>query len=634
MKPWLRVMKRIGITVSVFAIVIGCNTNVIPNGGTTTLESNGFTDASPGGTGATGGTTPVQPVVDDVVLPAEETRSFFTAFQIDPTAEDTAGPKFVVAGDVDQDGLMDLVSAWNQSQPIQLHLQRRDANGVISFRTVTLGGTSPIAVVSGLELGQINDDGFLDVVVLIKATGAEGRCPGKAGTSSRVSLLDGQIMVLFNPGAAAIIPDGDQWTEMKLINPFLTDLTLNSTIGGISHNQFPGNETVAFDVLKTEPENAGFTALAVGDIDGVPGDDIVVALNPAECSKYCQSPPINTVDLWVNPGPGMAENPNNWGAPPVGMQATGVPVSIYSNLPEIKDIALTDVDGDGDSDVVVAVTNSLSANVTWLRNPLVAHVAGGPSGAAEVVSGTLDPPCGVCDGGDRDGEPCASDADCVGAVSGTCEIIFAAFRTNSWQERPVGQVDTGADVITIGDVDSDGLDDVIVRSTLGQIVQWFRKPGSSVLKPEFPPNDTTPNRPNFPWPVFTLTEFDGQVPEAISIGDVTSDLQNEVMIAVEGGVFWYDGTINDSVYEPWVANTIIQDASSDTTDNTVVGGVTPGAGVGVNSTDTNTNINALLVVDLDGDGRSDISGTLDRRSGSGLSDDRLVWYRNTREATP
>jgi hypothetical protein len=35
-------------------------------------------------------------------------------------------------------------------------------------------------------------------------------------------------------------------------------------------------------------------------------------------------------------------------------------------------------------------------------------------------------------------------------------------------------------------------------------------------------------------------------------------------------------------------------------------------------------------VDLDGDGRNDIVGTLDRRANSGLTNDRLVWYRNIR----
>ena len=52
--------------------------------------------------------------------------------------------------------------------------------------------------------------------------------------------------------------------------------------------------------------------------------------------------------------------------------------------------------------------------------------------------------------------------------------------------------------------------------------------------------------------------------------------------------------------------------------------------MGVEAVDTSTHINTLLVVDLDNDGKNDIVGTLDRRTGAGLSDDRLVWYRNTR----
>ena len=59
-----------------------------------------------------------------------------------------------------------------------------------------------------------------------------------------------------------------------------------------------------------------------------------------------------------------------------------------------------------------------------------------------------------------------------------------------------------------------------------------------------------------------------------------------------------------------------------------------GAGVGVTAVDSSTHVNSLLVVDLDGDGKDDIIGTLDRRSGSGLSDDRLVWYRNTKDNEP
>ena len=90
------------------------------SGGFARVDSD-FTDApiSPGGTG--GEAIPLVGA-EDVDLTAEETRSFFTAFQIDPISEDTAGPKFVTSADIDQDGPLDLVTGWNQSQPVQLHL--------------------------------------------------------------------------------------------------------------------------------------------------------------------------------------------------------------------------------------------------------------------------------------------------------------------------------------------------------------------------------------------------------------------------------------------------------------------------------------------------------------------------------
>ncbi len=631
--------KRVTRVFIVLAVIVGCNqittqqgeedttTSTTTSATTTTplaqIDST-FSDASisPGGTGGVAGTNIEG--TDDVELPAAETRSFFTAFQIDPVSEDSAGPKFVVSGDVDQDGLLDLVSAWNQSQPVQLHLQRRDPQGNISFRTITLAGTSPVAIVGGLAVGQINGDGWLDVVILVKGTGSGTFCPTPDGPVE-VSRTEGEIIVLFNPGTVTAIPDGDSWTELILVNPLVADRWI--------HNQFPGNEEMPIEEAKVTPENSGFTSLVVADIDGQPGDEIVVALNTGECEGLGQKPPVNTVDLWINPGGVSAETASNWGAAGPGGFSGGLPITLMMNLPQVKDIKVMDVDDDGDLDVVATWTNSLSGNILWARNPLT------PSGLGAVTSGALDGGADVCLDGLNDGMACPNgDADCVGPPNGMCQPTSWRYVTSSWDERPVGHLDTGADMLAIGDIDQDGFEDVVVRSTLGQIVQWFRRPqGTEIVQPEFPPSDPVPDRLNFPWPVFTLTEFNAQEPSAIGLGDLTGNGVLDLVLAVEGGVWWYEGPSDpEEIFGAWAPNPIIQDEGGDPS-----GGVTPdpgvpGAGVGVDAVDTSTSINALLVVDLDEDGRNDIIGTLDRRSGAGLSDDRLVWYRSirTEETTP
>lgn len=470
--------------------------------------------------------------------------SGFSAVQIDPRSEDSAGPVFVAAGDLDGDSLMDLASAWNESQPVQIHLQRRNANGDIAFMTVPLGGTTPIARVAGLEVADLDDDGRLDVVVLIKNTGLVATCDESrddCDVTDNGGVIDeaveGGIAIFYNPGDAT----GTPWDATVLTNSFLAGRDEGESL-----------------------ELGGYTGLAVGEIDGLDGLDIVVAFNSAE-----GDPQLNSIDLWANPGPGRARNPDVW-----------TRAMIYADLPGVGACRILDVDRDGDGDVVCTYPTSASVNVRWLPNPLDL------------------------------GEP---------------SRVYGPWGLHA----PVGQISTGADTIEIGDLDGDGIADILARSSTGRVVQWFQAPA-------FPPYDFVRS----PWRVYTLAEFRDREPRALAMGDLTGDGRLEVAISAEGAVAWFSSQQALSVFDQWGEALIIDDnpPGSDADPSAA----DPSASITdllqlltdpqqqTQQESTVTVVNSLLIEDIDGDGLSDIVGTLDRADGSGLTNDALILLRNRR----
>ncbi|MHC4611650.1 MAG: FG-GAP repeat domain-containing protein, partial [Planctomycetota bacterium] len=665
--------------------------------------------------------------------------------------EDSAGPKFVKAFDIDNDDLMDLVTAWNQSQPVQIHLQRRDTEDNISFVSVNLGGTGPISLIAGVDMADFDLDGWLDVAVLVKATGGAGICPTPGEDPPfQVGGDEGEVQLLFNPGNRAEITDGDTWQEVRL-----------------GRSQLAGRRDQDIAQARTLPEFNGYTGIVAGEIDGFNGPDLVLAYNPIACEFYGDEPPLNRILFLPNPGgansrdPGAVpltvtadagpdqavripapEDPDPKGAevildggdsfnsffsggvgyfweqvggPAVDMAGitsanpiftapitsaaltfrltasagsatdfdhvsvvvggpanlppemtasgdqtiipdatspdetviemfafafdpngdtvtyewtqvfgdpvvlsgadtpaasfrapelggelrfrvtasdgtlfdsdlvvitTGVwaPIRIDAALARASDVEIMDVDLDGDNDLVYTFPDQITSNVTWARNPAVPHDEISLAGPQEAHS------------------------------------------TANWQIRPVGHVDTEADVISLGDVDLDGYDDVLVRSRNGLIVQWFRHPGGADQEPIFPPPDVVPDRFNFPWQVYTMVEAGFRLPAAIAVGDLTGDGFNEVLVGAGGVVNWYDASVVESVYDTWGENFVI--------DDTKANGVTDDPN-DPDFADAGTVIYSLTVVDLDDDGFGDVIGTLDRRVFSGLADDTLIWFRNT-----
>ena len=129
--------------------------------------------------------------------------------------------------------------------------------------------------------------------------------------------------------------------------------------------------------------------------------------------------------------------------------------------------------------------------------------------------------------------------------------------------------------------------------------------------------------PAIPWQVYTLAEFKDRAPAAIALGDLNFDGRVELMVSADGALAFFDSQTVASIFNQWAENLIVDD----------------GSGESIIETDPNLNaeavtggtvINSILVVDLDGDGANDIVATLDRTGLSGLSNDALAWFRNTR----
>ncbi|HNO78350.1 MAG TPA: VCBS repeat-containing protein [Phycisphaerae bacterium] len=523
------------------------------------------------------GEGPRQPSSDEE--DGEETQSHFRGIQVDPRFEDTAGAKFVTHADINGDGMVDIITGHNQSQPVQLHIQGRDQDGNVVFDTVTIGGTLPIGTMAGVEVADMDQDGALDVVVLVKSDGTIAFCLDGEPNSDNFT---GLIAILFSPGPAGDITDGDQWQQVIIQDSYSP---FNNRWGK------PQDQLRAIDF----PEEGGYTSLAVGEIDGVNGPDIVVTSNVPiiPCGTG-----LNTVELWLNPGNnarnGDSQMINSNAVPALNMPPTfWYPIWLDINAPLIRDCGIYDVDGDGDLDVVAAHSNTATQNIRWYRNPL-------------------------------------NEQGLNAFLAGSFQNDNKALFTSTWEQRPIGTVDGDVGNLVIGDMDNDGFDDVLVRAFGQGVAMWFRRPTLDTdVDPTFPPdnpdntagdNTPVPDRFNFPWQVYVLDDFSPFRPVGLAIGDLTNDGANDAVVSVGGALYWFDSTVGISVFDEWGRDFVLDDTKENgTTDDPT----------DIDFVDNGTLINNMIVVDVDGDGVNDIVATFDRRVDSGLADDSVVWFRNT-----
>lgn len=337
-------------------------------------------------------------------------------FQVDPAGENTAGFNQVVSADLNDDGLVDLVTAAYESQPIQIHLQQRSPDGAISFQSMSIAGSGPIVRVSELRVVDVDQDGNLDIIVSSQDNGF--------AFADECAAQQCSILILFAP------PDPSDtllWVEYNLTRNFRC-VFFDGVTDTFSTPGFDGNELC-------------YSSLDVGDAnaDGFP--DILAAFNGCDEGEF----PTKRVELWINPAnERIRENEVLLGAIETDLDQDGFAdscnadvdspwkkVILQQDFVDISSVRFSDVDLDTDLDVVALRPTSKTFDITWQSNPLI------PSGGVET---------------DFWG----------GTVTG--------------RVRPIGESDAGFDFVEIGDLDGDGFEDVLAVGQADRLLRWFHRP--------------------------------------------------------------------------------------------------------------------------------------------------------------
>ncbi|MDO7851218.1 beta strand repeat-containing protein [Hymenobacter convexus] len=244
------------------------------------------------------------------------------AFSGSGTVAVSGGAENLAVGDVDNDGDLDLLTSANNSATVSLRLN----NGSGGFSP----GTDPNLGIgtNNLTLGDLDGDGDLDLAA-VSSTGSmaiirfnNGSGVFSGGQSFLVNQRIGTGLVLL----ADMDSDGDLDVVVGYLHGGLVGVHFNNGSGVFSSNTL-GN---ADSPILTD---SGITGLRAGDVDNDGDVDLLIAFRKDRFS----SP--NNLLVQLNNGTGSF---------------TAAPVGTRLVIPAGADnLALADVDGDGDLDCVV-----------------------------------------------------------------------------------------------------------------------------------------------------------------------------------------------------------------------------------------------------------------------------------------
>ncbi|HVI06756.1 MAG TPA: FG-GAP-like repeat-containing protein [Candidatus Binatia bacterium] len=368
--------------------------------------------------------------------------TFQTAVAYSSGGEDATA---VAIADLNGDGIPDVVVANDCASNSNCN------NGSLSVLLGNGDGTFQPAVsyisggqgTLGLALADVNGDGFLDLIDADNC--AAGNC---SNGSVSVFLGNGngtfQNPVTYTLGAegAVYVAAGDLNGDGKLDLAVVSSCVSSSTCASGGLSVLLGNGDGTFQAAVTYSTTApDATGVAIGDINGDGHMDLAVS-NSCSNSNNCDAGSIN---IFLGNGDGTFQAAVGYGSG--GNNAAG--------------IVLTDINGDGKPDVLVA--NVVDLNGNWMDGAVASVLLGNGDGtfqtpvtyAAGNYSATSITLADVNGDGNPDillGSNCADNYNCltgaVGVLLGTGTGAFQAgisYNSDAWATYSVAMADVNGD---------------------------------------------------------------------------------------------------------------------------------------------------------------------------------------------
>ncbi|AXG71443.1 repeat domain in Vibrio, Colwellia, Bradyrhizobium and Shewanella [Kordia sp. SMS9] len=492
-------------------------------------------------------------------------------------------PLSTYASDIDGDGDLDVISASNNTNNLAWY-ENTDGQG-------TFGSIQVIGTAFGTRWvfsTDLDGDGDMDVLSATPNSGGDRVISWHENTDGQGTFGNRQVLIGFSSGTYSFSPadiDGDGDLDM---------LTATSGVDVInSYENIDGQGT--FGSRKSIAPLINFpSCVYANDLDGDGDMDIVTA------SEF------DDKVAWY-------ENTD-------GQGTFGSQQIITTNADRVRSVYASDLDGDGDLDLLSASNND--NKIAWYENT----DGQGSFGPQQIITTNANGANKVF-AIDLDGD---GDMDVLSA-SGSDDKI-------AWYENTDGQGTFSAEQIISAnadnaqsvypaDLDGDGDMDVLSASYVDDKIAWY---------------ENTDGQGTFSAEQIISTNITN--PSSVYAADVDGDGDMDVLAGFQGGsIVWYENTDGQATFGSQQAITTtlgglrsihVTDLDGDGDGDVLVGTIFDDSVIWFENIDgqgtfgsqqdiaTNTNnVRSVYAADLDGDGDMDVLS-------ASQDDDKIAWHRN------